>query len=199
MKKELSLSDYRAIDLAIFSVLMIVFEVLAVKALSWFNMLYISLFLALSLIVTMRWGLWGSIVIIIGSLVYSAMNKFELNNYLISVIGSLFILLLNLLFLIGKDKIKKTGFLLLYVTLGFILLEVGRASVAAILGDSFFQDLGTLLLTDLLNYVIALIVIFIANRLDGVFEDQITYIKRIKKEEEQNNKVKEIKDEESKQ
>lgn len=183
LKKGMSIKEYRALDLAIFTILMIVFEIVAVKAIDWFNLIYISLFITISLLSIMRWNIWGVVPIIAGSVTYSIMNGFDYKNYIISIIGSLFLLLLNLWFLIGKKKFKEPIYVILFVFSGFFILELGRTVVATILGYPFLSNLITLLLTDAINALMSLIIILITSKQNGLFEDQKEYILRIQKEE----------------
>lgn len=183
MKKSISLSTYRFLDLAIFTFLMIVFEIIAIKGINWFSEVYcISLFLSISLIVLMRWGLWAIIPIISGALIFCYEIDGNFENYLVYVIGDLFILINMLWFIKGRQKLKNTYITICYVVSGYLLVQIGRSIVSAILGYPFFTTLVGFLGTDSLNCLLALIIIFIAKKQNGLFENQIEYLKRIDKE-----------------
>ena len=81
---KISFKNYRLFDLAVFSILLAVFEVIAVRAVSWFGELYsISLFLAISLLVMMRWGAWSAVTIVAGALAFCWANGAVLENYVV--------------------------------------------------------------------------------------------------------------------
>ena len=62
-------------------------------------------------------------------------------------------------------------------------MALGRGVVSLILGKGV-GALVDFLTTDILSWVFALVVVWIARRLDGVFEDQISYLVRLKSDEE---------------
>ena len=95
MNKQLTLGTYRFIDIIFVTTLMVVFEVIAVKAVGWFQELYsISLFFVFALLVMMRWGAWSTITIVAGAVTYCWANKATFENYVIYICGNLFILLI---------------------------------------------------------------------------------------------------------
>ena len=59
----------------------------------------------------------------------------------------------------------------------------GRLQAVTELGKGF-GALVDFLTTDILSWVFALVVVWIARRLDGVFEDQISHLVRLKSDEE---------------
>ena len=79
-----------------------------------------------------------------------------------------------------KDALRSIGFALMTA----LLMQLGRALVALVLGNGLGVSLGfftTGVITDLFTVV----VVWIARRLDGIFEDQIHYLLRIQKEPQQ--------------
>ena len=141
MNKHLSLSTYRLIDISIFTVLMVVFELIAVKAINWFDEVYsVSLFLTIALILIMRWGFWSIFTIITGAIIYCYAIGATVDNYLVYIGGNLFILF-NLFGLHLERKNSKGALTLLYVLSGFVLVELGRSLIASFLGFPFFPTL----------------------------------------------------------
>ncbi|HEY8395351.1 MAG TPA: hypothetical protein VIK96_01080 [Bacilli bacterium] len=184
MDKHLSLRKYRLIDLAIFTVLLSVFEIIAVRAVGWFGELYsISFLIAISSLVMMRWGAWSAVTLAAGALAYCWANDAVLENYIIYVCGNLFMLFNLFWFMLGKDKVRKGYFALAFVLSGYLLIELGRAIVAAFFGTGFVSAFIGFLGTDAVNALLALLVIVIAKRQNGLFEDQISYLKRLNEEE----------------
>jgi len=187
---KISFKNYRLFDLAVFSILLAVFEVIAVRAVSWFGELYsISLFLAISLLVMMRWGAWSAVTIVAGALAFCWANGAVLENYVVYVAGNLFLLFNLFWFLLGKDRIRQGYFSALFVLSGYLLTEFGRAVVSVFFGNRFFSAFIGFLGTDALNLLLALLVVWIAKRQNGLFEDQISYLKRTQEEERKGNEV----------
>lgn len=185
MKKNISFKTYRLIDIFILTGLLIIFEIIASLALGWFNeKYYISLFISMSLIVMMRWNAWSVITILIGTIAYCLTNQGILKNYVIYLVGNLFILLNLLWFIKGKKKFQKNYVVLLYVVTGYLNIEIGRSLIALFYDAPFFSTFIGFLGTDLLNFLLALLIVFIVRKQDGVFEDQFSYLKRMNEKKE---------------
>lgn len=185
MKKNISFKTYRLIDLFILTGLLIIFEIIASLALGWFNeKYYISLFISMSLIVMMRWNAWSVITILIGTIAYCLTNQGILKNYVIYLVGNLFILLNLLWFIKGKKKFQKNYVVLFYVVTGYLNIEIGRSLIALFYDAPFFSTFIGFLGTDLLNFLLALLIVFIVRKQDGVFEDQFSYLKRMNEKKE---------------
>lgn len=186
----MSLKTYRLIDLGLFSAFALIFEYIAVVGtyslgISIFS---VSLLLPIVLIVMMRWGLWAIIPLLVGtgSFILAIGRQIDLTtqNYLIYFIGNLFLLLNLLWFIKGKEKIRTNLYLsILYIASGCILLEVGRAIIALILGNDFLNVFIGFLGTDALSFVLAFIIVLITRKQNGIFEDQIHYLLRIQEED----------------
>ena len=153
----------------------------------WFpGQLYtVSLTAAVCAIVLMRWGAWAAIHALLGGLVFwvaSGGGKAQLAIY---TAGNLCCLLtLPLLRGAGKENIcadqRYTALFALAVTLA---RQLGRAAVALILGTEAAACVG-FFTTDTLSGLFALVVVSLARRLDGIFEDQKTYLRRLREREE---------------
>ena len=195
MKKGLSIRGYRAIDIGVFSVVLFLFEFFATYFTN--NIFTISLLIPIALIVLMRWGLYAGITIVLASVSYvyaiSTHNSdVTYKNYLIYIFGNLLLLINMLWFIKGKEKVRKNLFISIgYVITGFLLIEIGKTVFSIIfLGGNIFNILIGFLGSDALNLIIGLVIILIARLQNGIFEDQIEYIKRIKEEtEEKSNEV----------
>lgn len=199
MKKSITLRTYRLIDLSVLTGLLIIFEMITSLAPSWFGeKYYISIFLSLSLLVLMRWNEWAIITILAGTVVYCLQNQGDFQNYMIYLAGNLFILLNLLWFIHGKNRLKQTHVVLFYVLTGALFVEFGRSLVAALFFDaSFFSAFIGYLGTDTLNILLAFLIIFIVRRQDGLFEDQITYLKRMSKQNEKDESSSEVNENET--
>lgn len=185
MNKRLSFKEYRAIDLLIYTAIVIIFEIISQKAVSWLNVsISFSLFFALSLLVIMRWNFYAIIPVLGSQITYSIMLGSSLKNYLVYIIGSIFIFIVTLFFVKGKEKMKNPWIIVLYIFSGYFAVEIGRSFIAIFFGSSFFKTLVGFLGTDIINIFIAFLIIFIARRQDGVFEDQKSFLIRKEKEDQ---------------
>jgi hypothetical protein len=162
---------------------MIIFEFLAVKATMWFGEVYcISLFMMLSLIVMMRWGLWSAFTIIAGAVTFCLAIEASWKNYIIYVVGNLFILFDLFWFLLGKGRLREGYMTVSFVLSGYVLVEIGRSVVAVFFRWPFLPTLIGFLGTDLLSALLAVLIILISRKQNGLFEDQLSYLKRINDE-----------------
>ena len=186
MNRSFSFRQYRAIDLGLFALILLVSEALIVRAARfWFpDQLYtVSVTAAVTAIVMMRWGPWAGIHAVLGGLLACFLAGARGDQYLVYGLGNLLSLLALLLLKAWgkeqtrKDALQSIGFALMTA----LLMQLGRAIVALALGNDIRVCLGfftTGVVTDLFTVV----VVWISRRLDGIFEDQIHYLLRIQKE-----------------
>ena len=183
MHSQRTVSQYRAIDLSLFAIILIVFETLLLRASThWFpkEPWTVSLSAVVTAIVMVRWGPWAAIHAVIGGIVFCTVNHGQWQQYLIYCIGNLAALgVLPLLKKWGWETLQK-DFLknLLYGFLTLLLMQAGRAVTAMILGTAPAAAAG-FITTDVINYIFTLTIIWIVSRLDGILEDQKHYLKRI--------------------
>ncbi len=187
MNRQLSLAQYRAIDLTILAVLMAVLQVIIHFAASaWFpDQLYVASPVGIIVsLVMMRWGLWAGIHALLGGCLYVLVSGGTADHYLIYGVGNLLALLaLLLLRLMGKEAIRTN---VIYTLLfGFcvqMLMLLGRAAMAFILGNPAETCL-MFITTDALSILFTLCGVWVSRRMDGLFEDQIQYLLRIQREQ----------------
>ena len=187
MKKQRSWKEYRAIDLALMALMLAIFEYLIIAAARfWFpDQLYTaSLAAAVTSIVYMRWGVWGGIHAVEAGLIYCLFAGGTREQYIIYCVGNLFSLAaVILLRAVGKEKVRTGRLSLVFPLLVQLLMHVGRACMAMLQGAgpltvvNFFT-------TDSLSYLFTFVIIWIARKLDGVYEDQKHYLLRVHAEEE---------------
>ena len=188
MKRQLSFQEYRNIDLAMFALILIVVECLIVKAATrWFpDQLYtVSVVGAVTAIVLMRWGPWAAIHAVLGGLVFCLASRGSGRQYVVYCLGNLLALLaLVPLRILGGEKIRLDGFLsVCFGLVTLLLMQLGRALTALALGTDFQTALG-FFTTDALSLLFTGLILWVARRLDGIFENQKHYLLRIHKEEE---------------
>lgn len=187
MNRQFTFSQYRAIDLSLFAVMLIIFESLIIAATGWFpfELYTVSVAAAVTAIVMMRWGPFAAIHAVLGGAVFCLCTGAEPKQYLIYCAGNLLSMLALLLIkFIGSEKIRSDA--LLSMVFGFtvqILMQVGRMCVALMLGYNFGACLG-FIAADALSIVFTVVIIWIVRHLDGIFENQKNYLLRLQKERE---------------
>ncbi|MBE7003339.1 MAG: hypothetical protein E7425_03515 [Ruminococcaceae bacterium] len=183
MDRQITLQRYRAMDLSAFALMLSISEAVIVTAATrWFpDQLYtVSVTAAVVSIVLMRWGAAAAIHAVLGGAVFCAAAHAEPGQYLIYCAGNLFSLASLLwLRLLGKERIRNDGFLSVTFALCTLLfMQLGRAAAALVLGAAASACLG-FVTTDLLSGLFTALIVWIARRLDGIFEDQKHYLLRI--------------------
>ena len=188
MNSRLTFRQYRAIDLTLFALMLCAAETVLVKAATqWFpDQLYtVSAVGALTAIVLMRWGVFAAVHAVLGALAFCFASGAAPAQYLIYAGGNL-LSLLSLLPLraLGKERVRNDSFLAVSFGLCVLLLmQAGRAAAALALGTPVRGCLG-FFTTDALSLLFTGVVVWIARRLDGIFEDQKHYLLRIHQTED---------------
>ena len=188
MRPSLSLEQYRSLDLFFFTVITFLAELgITMAASKWFpDQLYtVSVTAALTAIVIMRWKGFAMIQAVAGALALSLGMGASPKQILIYCLGNLFSV--GAVFLrraAGEKRIREN----VVWTLGFgvmtlFLMQTGRAVVAGLLGSSP-REMMAFYATDSLSYVFTAVILWIARRQDGIFEDQKAYLLRIQEERE---------------
>lgn len=178
---------YQSVDLMIWSILLLVFEFIVVKAGSvWFrNQLWtLSIVPALVAIVYMRWGAFGIFYSALGGIALCFASGASTQQYLIYTLGNMFsIVLLFMVKFIGKEKIRESvSTSIIFALVSALSMQIGRGVVAALLGNGI-GSVVTFITTDIISDLFALLIVCITRKLDGVFEDQISYLVRVNNEE----------------
>ncbi len=184
-----TVSQYRAIDLSLFAIILIVFETLLVRASTvWFpNELWtVSLTAAVTGIVMVRWGPWCAIHALIGGIVTVLVSRGTAQHFLIYGIGNLAVMAVwPLERRWGWKKLKDQ--VLINFAFSFLVLlamHAGRTLMALALG-MLKDDFLIFITTDSVSYIFTLTILWIASRLDGILEDQAHYLDRLSQETRQ--------------
>ena len=188
MNRQISFQQYRAIDLAIMLALLAVSQWLILAASTvWFpDQLYVvSPVAAMTALVMMRWGGWAGIHAAAGGLFFTWLSGGAWQQFVIYGIGNLAgLLALLLLRHFGKERVRQsTNLTLLFGLCTQVLMQLGRAALALVLGYAPEACLG-FLTTDSLSILFTLFVIWIVRQTEGLFEDQKHYLLRIQSEQE---------------
>ena len=189
MDRERTLLRYKAVDITIWIVMLAVFETLIARAgSSWFKEqpYILSLVPALTLIMYMRWSLFGVPYASLGGLILSLALSASGKTMLVYILGNLLsVVIYPVMKKIGKERIANSAFLSALMALFMaLLMQTGRAVFSLVMGSGSGSFL-SFYTTDALSGVFSLIIILIVRKRDGVFEDQISYLKRLNSEEEE--------------
>ena len=186
MNRHMSLKQYKRLDLFLFAVMLVISESVIVNAaIRWYpDQLYtVSVCAAIVSIVLMRWGWPAAIHAVLGGLVYCFWAGGSPKQFLIYGAGNL-LSLLSLLWIrwLGKERIRENVLLTLLFALSTqLLMQIGRACISIVMGASL-ETAWHFITTDALSGLFTMVIVWIASRLDGVFEDQISYLLRVQKE-----------------
>ena len=186
MSRQRTLGEYRAIDLALFALMLGVFEAILVTAATKLfpaEPYTVSVAAAITAIVLMRWGAFAGIHAVVGGLVFCFVSGATPMQYLIYCSGNLFSLLtLPVMLKIGKENIRADALRSMAFALAVqLLMQLGRALIALAMGNPIGVCAG-FFTTDVISDLFTVVIIWIARRLDGIFEDQKHYLIRIQKE-----------------
>lgn len=161
-----------------------------------FTISVVTVILALML---MRWGVWAVVQSIALALAYAitfsllTKNGLMMQTLIIYGVGNCFCLLLLIPFkIIGKQKIRdKTLLSALFVVLVYLTTHLGYSILSVCLFNAGFGVFYNFFVYDSISLLFGVVIILILRRLDGMFEDQKTYLLRVykaNKEEHENNK-----------
>jgi hypothetical protein len=139
---------------------------------------------AMVALVMMRWSLWSILPALLGGAILSMLSGGTGEQTLIYTVGNLLSVLAYLLLkLAGKERIRSNAVMsLTFAALVQLLMQFGRAGVAAILGHSL-QACWDFITTDAMSILFTLVIIWIVRRVEGLFEDQKHYLLRIQRKQ----------------
>ena len=188
--KQITFKQYKAIDISILSVLLLVFEALSIYASGkWFSHSGISLVPLISLtplvvvIMMMRWSEFAFVPALVGGLSYCFACGGKPEQYLIYCLGNLFGLLsLLIIKKLGKDTVRqRTLYLVLIPVSTYLFITVGRWLVSLIF-EPTVKTLLTFITTDIISLVVAIVGVIALRKSDGILEDQKSYLLRLDRE-----------------
>lgn len=188
MKRQISLSQYRTIDLAILTGLMAVSQLVIHLAVSHFYAeqtgYIVSPVAAVAALVMMRWSLWAAIPAALGGVILTLLSGGTAEQTVIYSAGNLFAMLAFIyLRALGKERVRGNAVLaLIFAILVQLLMQLGRAAVALLLGHPLLAC-WDFITTDAMSILFTMVVIWIVRRVEGLFEDQKHYLLRIQSEQ----------------
>lgn len=197
--RQISYKQYRAMDLSIFAAIILIAELTVHFAAVWLpgDALYtFSFMLTIVLAVIVRWGWPGVFYALASAILYCALNNGGLTSYLTYGIGNCFVMIMLLpLRFIGTEKIvSKWWRSVLFVLGGWLCVYVGRAAVWSVCfavkpveGVAAYAGFVDFAMSDLLSLAMAVAVVLVLRRFDGMFENQKSFLKR--QDEERRDKM----------
>lgn len=172
----MTLKQYKWIDLLLFSIVAVLFEVInhyAVVHFSVFKLIFLSFTVVLTLISMYRWGLYGLIVMVFASIISVVIttNNNSYQHYVTYVCGGVLGMLPGFFIfqkLIGKKRIKNNFLIVLYLIFDFALVILCRSGIFALFKlDDFLTNLKALSVQESMSIFTSIIVILVANRKKG--------------------------------
>lgn len=202
----ISVNQYRTTDLVVFALIAVVSELLGYFATVWFsNSAFFTLSLAVPIacLVMVRWGWWAVFYPLISGVTYCLVNGLGVNYYAVQCLGGMFVMLMLIpVKLIGVDKIRgKWIFTALFAVGAWLCTYLGRSVLWAICfaikpvsGAYVYSGFAGYAL-DVLSLFMAVVLLLVMRKLDGMFEGQKAYLKRVDKERRDRMKRDEFGDE----
>ena len=188
MKRQITLRQYRTMDLIIFAALLCICETLiTLGATRWFpgEPWTLSLVPAVTAVVMVRWGGFAAIPAVLGAFVFCVASGATLPQFAIYCIGNLLAMaLLPLVRGDGWERLHDQVLLaFLYGVLTALLMQLGRGLIALVMGNPLAVCLG-FITTDVLSAVFSALLVWIMRKLDGMLEEQKHYLRRVAEEME---------------
>ncbi len=186
MKRQISFAQYRAIDLAMLTFLMLLAEAginIARATVYSGQLMKASPVGAIVALVMMRWGPWAAIPAVLGGLVYAAFHATVPQTYIIYGAGNLLVLAVLLYFKVFPKEQVRGSVLnsIAYAVIVQLSMQLGRALVALVLGFSV-EVCASFITADALSVLLTVVAVWIVRRVEGLFEDQKSYLLRIQQE-----------------
>ncbi len=181
MNRHWTFAQYRRADLLTWAGIGALCEyVMTLAARRWFpaQLYTVSVTAAVCAIVLMRWGGWAGLHAAVGGLV-SGGSRGQMAVYALGNLGCLALLPL----LKKKQRIRSDKLFTALFALGVTLsMQLGRGLVALALGAECSACVG-FFTTDTLTDLFTMVVVSLSRNLDGIFEDQKSYLLRLAKQE----------------
>lgn len=186
----MKLSKYRAIDLTIFAFILCFFEVVCMVAKANLKAyFYLSTASTIVLICMIRWNAWSLIHAVFGGVCYALTATYILGdtsglltNIIVYGVGNAFVAIMLLYIkIVKKQVIIKGGWgLVFYALLGVLSITVGKSVMAFCCGDALIPSFIRFIAVDSLNFVLAIVILFITNRQQNILVDQAEYFAEVR-------------------
>ncbi len=188
----MTLKRYRTIDIIIFGIIAIVFELvnyLASTSFKDFKLVFMSYTIVLTIIAMYRWGLRGIVVSALGALSSCLIAKATWNQYLAYIFGNVlgvFVGYIIFQYKIGRNKLKEKKILLIaYLLVDFSLVILFRSLIISIGSENgflneFITSLKGLIIQESMSILISSVILLIASiKKSQLMVEMIGYIKDV--------------------
>ena len=188
MNREISLSQYRTIDISLLTGLMAVSQfVIHIAINRWQAQMtgyIVSPVAAVVALVMMRWSPWAAIPAALGGVILTLLSGGTAQQMLIYGAGNLLSMAALLYWrAIGKERVRTNVVLsLIFAILVQLLMQFGRAGVALLMGYAL-PACWDFITTDAMSILFTLVIVWIVRRVEGLFEDQKHYLLRVQQEQ----------------
>lgn len=194
----ISIKQYKTTDLVIFAAILIIFDLLAYYSSKLFagGVIYsFCLTVPITLLVMIRWG-WCSVFFAVGDALLLTIlhNPAVWQSYLCYAVGNASLMLLLIAVkLIGKKRIASAWYFTLpFVLCGWALQNLTLTIMNTICGYSFASSAVSNFgfgITGVLSLAMGVVITLVLRKLDGMYEDQMEYLKRLKGEREEKQRL----------
>ena len=186
MRKQITFKQYKAIDIALLSVLHFAFEAMVIYVtINFFPLQDVALSITplIVIIMMMRWGWFAAISAVVGGLAYCVAGGASPEQYLIYCLGNLFgILAMLIISKWGKEEVRKKPAKLITVAVStYLFMNIGRWLVSLIF-EPTIKTLLVFITTDIISLLLAIIGVLAVRKTDGMIEDQKSYLLRLDRE-----------------
>ena len=187
--QNLTFKQYRNIDLTIMSVLLILSETITTLATNkWFDKqpVAISSTLLFICIFMMRWNGFAAIAASLGGAVFCIASGGDVKQFVIYAFGNLLSMVALVWFkYFDKEKIRLSIFKLgLFTASVYLLMNIGRWLVSLIF-ELRLWNIVAFLASDIISLFFAIVIMVILKKVDGMIEDQKTYLLRLERERQE--------------
>jgi hypothetical protein len=186
----MTLKKYKFIDIVVFIILSVTFELLNYFATTkWFgdfNLVFMSYSIVLSLVCIFRWGYIGSVCALAGGIAACLSAKStDIAQYVAYGLGNLAVLIPALIFQkgIGKKKIQDNKLLqVAYVVASFAVVIFIRCTIISLFqyetfGTTLLNSLQTEIVMESMSLVISILIMLILGRKNGkMLVDMVEYV-----------------------
>lgn len=199
----MTLKQFKWVDLLLFSLVAVIFEVInhfATANIASFKIVFMSFTIVLTLISIYRWGISGIIVMLFASVIGVAVSSHnaEYQHYVTYVIGGILGMIPGYIIfqmIIGRKRIKNNLLIILYLLFDFTMVILIRSFFSHILKVSdFVTSLSGLFIQESMSIATSIIILLVANRKKGnVVVEMNNYVREVK-EEKKLGSLREIKE-----
>lgn len=189
----MSLKKYKSMDIFVFSIIAVVFELLnyfASTSLANFKLIFMSFSIVLALVSMFRWGIEGVIVSLAGGIAACcAARSSDYVQYLAYGIGSLAVLIPYYFFqvLVGRETLSSNKFILIfYLIIDFLFVILVRCLIVSLFdfsnfSSTFNQAILNEVVMESMSLVISLLILLIASRKNGnMLVEMNKYVRDVK-------------------